>query len=67
MRKQIMKTNKTLYLNSAFETKSYKKGSKSLNIAGYANTTSAINGIKFYMESGNVQSGTFKLYGIKGS
>ena len=33
-----MKTNKTLYLNSAFETKSYKKGSKSLNIAGYANT-----------------------------
>ena len=34
-----MKTNKTLYLNSAFETKSYKKGSKSLNIAGYANTT----------------------------
>ena len=39
MRKQIMKTNKTLYLNSAFETKSYKKGSKSLKIAGYANTT----------------------------
>ena len=38
MRKQIMKSNKTLYLNSAFETKSYKKGSKSLNIAGYANT-----------------------------
>ena len=38
MRKQIMKTNKTLYLNSAFETKSYKKGSKSLKIAGYANT-----------------------------
>ena len=33
-----MKTNKTLYLNSAFETKSYKKGSKSLKIAGYANT-----------------------------
>ena len=34
-----MKTNKTLYLNSAFETKSYKKGSNSLKIAGYANTT----------------------------
>ena len=33
-----MKSNKTLYLNSAFETKSFKKGSKSLNIAGYANT-----------------------------
>jgi HK97 family phage prohead protease/HK97 family phage major capsid protein len=31
--------NKTLYLNSSFEAKSYKKGSKSLKIAGYANTT----------------------------
>ena len=33
-----MKTNDTFFLNSAFETKSYKKGSKSLKIAGYANT-----------------------------
>ena len=32
-------TNKTLYLNSSFETKALKKGSKSLKIAGYANTT----------------------------
>ena len=31
--------NKTLYLNSSFETKALKKGSKSLKIAGYANTT----------------------------
>ena len=31
--------NKTFYLNSAFETKSVKKGSKALKIAGYANTT----------------------------
>ena len=31
--------NKTLYLNSSFETKAIKKGSKSLKIAGYANTT----------------------------
>ena len=30
--------DKTLYLNSSFETKSVKKGSKSLKIAGYANT-----------------------------
>ena len=33
-----MKTNDTFFLNSAFETKSIKKGSKSLKIAGYANT-----------------------------
>lgn len=32
-------TNKTFYLNSSFEAKSFKKGSKSLRIAGYANTT----------------------------
>ena len=32
-------TNKTLYLNSSFETKALKKGSKPLKIAGYANTT----------------------------
>ena len=31
-------TNKTFYLNSSFEAKSYKRGSKSLKIAGYANT-----------------------------
>jgi len=31
--------NKTLYLNSSFETKALKKGSKTLKIAGYANTT----------------------------
>ena len=32
--------DKTLYLNSSFETKAAKKGSKSLKIAGYANTIS---------------------------
>jgi hypothetical protein len=35
-------------------------------IAGYFNTTSAINAIKFQMSSGNIDSGTIKLYGIKG-
>ena len=34
---------------------------------GYLNTTSAINGIQFSMISGNIDSGTIKLYGIKGS
>src|SRR5210317_562213 len=31
--------DKKFYLNSSFESKAFKKGSKSLNIAGYANTT----------------------------
>tara|TARA_B100000902_G_C26922672_1_gene722459 strand:+ start:23 stop:652 length:630 start_codon:yes stop_codon:yes gene_type:complete len=34
---------------------------------GYFNTTSAINAIQFKMESGNVDAGIIKLYGIKDS
>jgi HK97 family phage prohead protease/HK97 family phage major capsid protein len=33
-------TNKTFYLNSSFEAKALSKGSNSIKIAGYANTTS---------------------------
>ena len=35
--------------------------------AGYFNTTSAIDEIQFKMSSGNIDAGTFKLYGIKDS
>jgi hypothetical protein len=34
-------------------------------VAGYFNTTSAIDGFNF-KSSGNIDSGTIKLYGIKG-
>ena len=33
--------------------------------AGYANTTSAINAIRFQMSSGNIDAGTIHLYGIE--
>ena len=33
-------------------------------IAGYGNTTSAVNAIDFKMSSGNIDSGVIKLYGI---
>jgi len=36
-------------------------------VAGYCNTTSAVDSIKFTMSSGNIDSGTIKLYGIKDS
>ena len=36
-------------------------------VAGYGNTTSAINGVRFLMTSGNIDSGKIKLYGIKDS
>ena len=37
------------------------------NAAGYCNVTAAIDGIQFAFASGNIDSGTFKLYGIKDS
>ena len=36
-------------------------------IAGYFNLTGAIDEIQFKMNSGNIDAGTFKLYGIKDS
>ena len=33
-------------------------------VAGYGNTTSAINAIDFKMSSGNIDSGVIKLYGV---
>jgi hypothetical protein len=36
-------------------------------VAGYGNTTSAVDAVQFKMSSGNIDSGTIKLYGIKGN
>jgi hypothetical protein len=33
-------------------------------VAGYGNTTSAIDAVRFQMSSGNIDDGTIKLYGI---
>jgi hypothetical protein len=33
-------------------------------VAGYCNTTSAIDGVQFSMTSGNIDAGTFKMYGV---
>ena len=47
----------------------YNDSDYSINcyIAGYGNTTSAVNAIRFQMSSGNIDAGTIKLYGIKDS
>ena len=34
-------------------------------VGGYANTTSAVDAIQFKFSSGNIDSGTIKMYGIK--
>jgi hypothetical protein len=36
-------------------------------MAGYGNTTSAVDAIQFKQSSGNIDAGTIKLYGIKDS
>ena len=41
--------------------------SENFYIAGYGNTTSAVNAIRFQMSSGNIDDGIIKLYGVKKS
>jgi hypothetical protein len=45
----------------------YYSGDYSFNdfTAGYGNTTSAVDAVQFKMNSGNIDSGKIKLYGIK--
>ena len=38
--------------------------SEVFHIAGYCNTTTAIDGVQFKMSSGNIDSGTIEMYGI---
>ena len=57
--KHFMTTDSYVY-GSSYGAFSDRKG-------GYVNTTSAVNAIKFSMASGNIDSGTIKLYGIKDS
>jgi hypothetical protein len=33
-------------------------------VAGYCNVTAAIDGVQFKFDSGNIDAGTFKLYGV---
>ena len=43
------------------------KVANQLYTAGYFNTTSAVDEFQFKFNSGNIDSGTVKLYGIKDS
>jgi hypothetical protein len=52
---------------SNFNTVTFHNYSTRSFTAGYFNTTAAITAIQFSMNSGNIDSGTIKLYGIKDS
>lgn len=48
-------------VNSTFTE---SEASANLYTAGYCNTTSAVDGVRFQMNTGNIDSGTIKLYGV---
>jgi hypothetical protein len=50
-------SNLTEYLHNDFNQNNF--------VAGYGNTTSAINAVQFKMSSGNIDDGTILMYGIK--
>ena len=52
---------------SEFTQSDYRNYTWRRNVSGYCNTTSAVDAAQFSMTSGNIDSGIFKLYGIKDS
>ena len=60
----------TVFVKHFMSTVQYSQntdGSINYFCAGYGNTQSAIDGVQFKMNSGNIDSGSIKLYGIKDS
>ena len=59
-------SNTTFQTNFMAVNNMYQKDDYTNNtfIAGYFNLTGAIDEIQFKMSSGNIDAGTFKMYGI---
>jgi len=59
-------SNVTFVKHFISNTNIVESGSASYNtyVAGYMNTTSAINAVRFQMSSGNIDSGTIIMYGV---
>jgi len=60
-------TTFTKHFMCTFQHQQHASQSYQSRVAGYFNTTTAIDQIIFKFASGNIDSGTFKLYGIKDS
>jgi len=60
-------SNTTFVKHYISTTNFYHSFNRSINAytAGYFNTTSAINAIQFKMDSGNIDDGIIKMYGVK--
>jgi len=59
-------SNTTFVKHFAAESNVYDRNDRSvaLYVAGYCNVTAAIDGAQFTFSSGNIDSGTIKMYGI---
>ena len=66
----LFSPSSTTFVKHFIVTNNYMhSGPTSINtfVAGYGNTTSAIDAVKFEFSAGTIESGTIKLYGIKDS
>jgi len=67
---QLFNPSSTTYVKhflSTFNTYQYDNITMQHTSAGYGNTTSAVNAIQFKFDSGNIDDGIIKLYGVKKS
>ena len=55
--KHFMATTNSLFSGGTYSWQQFT--------AGYGNTTSAVTGVQFKYSSGNIDSGTIKMYGVK--
>ena len=56
----------TFVKNFISQTHGYHGSNLAINsfVAGYCNVTAAIDGVQFSLNAGNIDSGTFKMYGV---
>jgi len=65
---QLFNPSSTTYVKHFIANSTYnvqQSAEYNTYIAGYGNTTSAVNAIRFQMSSGNIADGTILLFGIK--
>ena len=61
----LFNPSSTTYIKHFMGTNNYIASyQRNFYIAGYGNTTSAVDAVDFKMTSGNIDAGTIKLYGI---
>ena len=55
---------KNFYVRSGYQSNDTPPASTDMYFGGYVNTTSAVDAIQFSMDSGNIDAGKIKMYGV---